>query len=254
MKKLVRLATVAVTLMIICVLVMWIGAEGEISTSFDEFRIRWDEEPRADKEESIESALHELVENNEETRTFVDNYPNREAYLGIEIDLSEDVCEGEVPLFLQWDLRWGYESYGDNIIGLAGCGPACLSMAYVYLTGDLEGNPREMAKFGEENGYHTKVGTEWSLWTEGAEKLGISGTELALDEYCIQAALDEGGVVICSMRPGDFTRTGHYILIKGYDEKGFMVHDPNSLANTQKQWLYEDIRGQIKNLWCLSLE
>ncbi len=246
MKKLVRLATVMVTLLIVCVLVIW--------TRFDEFRIRWDEEPRANKEETIESALRGLAENNQEAKEFVDNYPNRQAYLGIEIDLSSEVSEGEVPLFLQWDLRWGYESYGDNIIGLAGCGPACLSMAYVYLTGDLEGNPAKMARFAEENGYYTKVGTDWSLWTEGVGKLGISGTELALDKFCIRAALDEGGVVICSMRPGDFTRTGHYILIKGYDEQGFMVHDPNSLSNTEKQWLYEDIQGQIKNLWCLSLE
>ena len=254
MKKLVRLAMVAVTLLMVCLLMWWIGMGGEIPTGFDEFRIRWDETPGSNPEEKVENALHELVANNEETREFVDNYPNRHSYLGIEIDLTEEVCQGQVPLFIQWDLRWGYESYGDSIIGLAGCGPVCLSMAYVYLTGDLEGNPAEMARFADENGYHSRVGTEWSLWTEGAEKLGISGTELSLDESCIRAVLDEGGVVICSMRPGDFTRTGHYILIREYDEGGFWVNDPNSIRNTEKQWLYEDIQGQIKNLWSLSLE
>lgn len=249
MKKMVRLMTVVVALVILCVWTIWILAEGDTPVSFDRLRIRWDEEEHVDKETAIENALHGLVENNEETREFVDNYPNKEAYLGIEIDLSEDVCEGQVPLFIQWDMRWGYESYGDNIVGLAGCGPACLSMAYVYLTGDLEGNPAEMARFAEENGYHTKVGTDWSLWTEGVERLGISGTELPLDEFCIQEALEAGGVVICSMRPGDFTQTGHYILIRGYDEDGFWVNDPNRRENSEKQWKYEDIQYQIKNLW-----
>ena len=239
MKRLVRLATVMVTLIIIGVLVLWIGAEGEHPVSLD-------------KEETIENTLHQLAESNEETKEFVDNYSNREAYLGIEIDLSEDVSEGEVPLLMQWDMRWGYESYGDNIIGLAGCGPACLSMAYVYLTGDLEGNPAEMAQFAEDNGYYTNVGTEWSLWTEGAEMLGISGAELPLDEAQIKDALDDGGLVVCSMRPGDFTKTGHYILIRGYDEGGFWVNDPNSRTNSAKQWKYEDIQYQIKNLWKLS--
>ena len=36
-------------------------------------------------------------------------------------------CEG-VPLFLQWDLQWGYFDYGGNLLGLSGCGPTCLSM------------------------------------------------------------------------------------------------------------------------------
>ena len=29
----------------------------------------------------------------------------------------------EFPLFLQWDPRWGYAEYGENNIGLSGCGP-----------------------------------------------------------------------------------------------------------------------------------
>lgn len=251
MKRLIRLATVLITFLIIYVLVVWIAADQSEPVSFDKLRTQWTGDSSVSDVQSMEKALQELAEHNEEAKAFVEKYPNREEYLGLEIDLSKEVQEGQVPLFLQWDLRWGYESYGDNIIALAGCGPTCLSMAYVYLTGDLEGNPREVARFAQKGGFHTKEGTDWDLWTVGAKSLGITGEELPLDEGKIKSALDLGGVVVCSMRPGDFTQTGHYILLRGYDENGFWVNDPNSRENSEKQWKYEDIKNQIKNLWSI---
>lgn len=252
MKRLIRLVTLLVTFLIIYVLAVWILMDRTEPVSFDKLRTQWSGGSSVSNSPSIERDLQELAQNNAETVTFVDNYPNRAEYLGLEIDLSEEVQEDLVPLFMQWDMRWGYEAYGDNIIALAGCGPTCLSMAYVYLTGDLEGNPREMSKFADERGFHTEEGTSWDLWTLGAEDLGIMGEELPLDEGKIKGALDSGGVVVCSMRPGDFTQTGHYILIRGYDENGFYVNDPNSRGNSQSQWLYTDLKQQIKNLWILS--
>ena len=112
-------------------------------------------------------------------------------------------------------------------------------------------NPRTMAQFADDNGYHTVEGTSWSLWTEGAGKLGLSGSELPLDENRMKSVLNNGGLIVCSMRPGDFTTTGHYILVRGYDENGFFVNDPNRKLNSEKQWSYETLKGQIKNLWAL---
>ncbi len=208
--------------------------------------------PGAGRSVSIEESLEVLAENNREAKEFVENYANREDYLNQIIDLSEEVRAGEVPHLLQWDMRWGYEKFGNDIIALSGCGPVCLSMAYIYLTGDTEGNPREMAAYTEEEGYLTSSGTDWGLWTEGVQKLGLVGEELALDEGRMQEALREGAVIVCSMRPGDFTTTGHYILLKGWDEDGFVVNDPNSVENSRKQWLFKDIQYQIKNLWKIS--
>lgn len=39
-----------------------------------------------------------------------------------------------IPLFIQWDKRWGYDAYGNDVIGLSGCGPTCLSMIVIGLT------------------------------------------------------------------------------------------------------------------------
>ncbi len=201
--------------------------------------------------QGIEQELKELLEKNEEAEEFVKGYEDREQYLSQPIDLNGDYKEGQVPLLMQWDKRWGYDDYGDSIVGLAGCGPTCLTMAYLYFTGDTSVNPRTMAQFADDNGYHTVEGTSWSLWTEGAGKLGLSGSELPLDENRMKSVLNNGGLIVCSMRPGDFTTTGHYILVRGYDENGFFVNDPNRKLNSEKQWSYETLKGQIKNLWAL---
>lgn len=196
-----------------------------------------------------EGKLKETLEKYPQTLDFVKGYPQRSQYQGKDIDLSGEVEPEKVPLFLQWDKRWGYDLYGNELIGIAGCGPTCMSMAYTYLTKTTEMNPREMSEFAYCNGYYTKNGTSWDFFEEGAELLGLTGREIGLDEVRMKQELDRGNLIICSMRPGDFTAGGHFILIRGYDEEGFMVNDPNSRENSEKHWTYDEISWQIKCLW-----
>ncbi len=159
----------------------------------------------------------------------------------------------QFPLFLQWDKRWGYVSYGGSMIGLSGCGPTCLSMVLVSLTGQSDQTPDAVARFSEERGYYVEgSGTAWSLMTEGASLLGLYARELSLDETVMKSALDSGNPIICSMGPGDFTTQGHFIMIYGYDENGFWINDPNCIARSGKSWTFDTLRGQIKNLWAYS--
>ena len=226
--------------------VMWIGGRNigvrDIAAGINRVIFRFD---------PVQEELRQLKQKNPEAVSFASDYKNRKKYIGQPIDISEDCETGQVPLLMQWDKRWGYETFGESIIGLSGCGPTCLAMAYVHLTGDTEENPRTMAEFAEEKGYYTTVGTSWTFWTEGVRDWGLEGQELPLDEGRMKKALDQGNLVVCSMRPGDFTTTGHYILIRGYDENGFFVNDPNRKSNSEKQWKYDTISGQIKNLWVI---
>lgn len=201
--------------------------------------------------EAVSSDLIQLLEKNEETEDFVLNYSNREEYKNAPIDLSEDCQSGMVPLLMQWDKRWGYNDYGDGMIAENGCGPLVLTMAYIYLTDDIQMNPRKMAEFCDQNGYYTDRGTSWSLWTVGTGQLGLHGEELSLSENSMKSALDAGNLIVCSMRPGDFTTEGHYILIRGYDENGFYVNDPNRRSTSERQWDYDTLSPQIKNLWSI---
>lgn len=125
-------------------------------------------------------------------------------------------------------------------------------MAYVYFTRDLNGTPREMASYCEKNGYYTESGTSWSLWTDGLSALGLSSEELSLSENSMKKALDQGKLIVCSMRPGDFTTSGHYILLFDYDDTGFCVKDPNRVSNSSHTWDYVTLSPQIKNLWAIS--
>ena len=164
--------------------------------------------------------------------------------------ISEEEKGQSFPLFLQWDKRWGYSPYGRSSICISGCGPTCPSMVIFSLTRDDHATPDALARFGMDNGYYMEgQGTLWSYMTEGAAHYGITAREIGLDEAAMKQYLDRGCPIICAMRPGDFTTTGHFIVIYDYDENGFMVNDPNSLARSGRQWDFETIRYQINNLW-----
>lgn len=194
-------------------------------------------------------SLIALLERNPETAEFVLEYPRyrKESYtLG-------EYGEGEIPLFLQWDRRWGYEIYGSDMIAITGCGPTCLAMVGYHLTGDPRFDPAAVAAFAEENGYYVAgSGSSWTLISEGGPKLGLDVTELPLDENRMKQALEYGNPIILAMGPGDFTATGHYIVLTGVEDGMFTVNDPNSRENSEKLWSYEQIREQIRNIWAVS--
>lgn len=186
--------------------------------------------------------------NNPEMEEFLLGYPAADPeQTGTLTDIEK---QESYPLLLQWDKRWGYAPYGESIIALSGCGPVCLSMVVVTLTGNAEWTPEQVARFSEDNGYYVEgAGTSWSLMLQGARQLGVSAEELPLSEAAMKAVLDEGGAIICTLRPGDFTTEGHYIVIRGYDETGFLVNDPNCIARSNLTWSFDKLHGQIKNLW-----
>ena len=200
--------------------------------------------------------LQDLLLRNPETSSYVQNYTGSHK-ADQTIDLSGDVVPGIVPHFLQWDQRWGYALYGgsktEDMFGLSGCGPTALSMVTVALTGDLDWNPKAVAEFAEENGYYRPgYGTAWSLMTEGSRELGLSCQEVPLHKASMTAALDQGKLMIASVGPGDFTETGHFIVLCGWDGEAFEIRDSNSRSNTEKAWSYETLEPQIRGLWAFS--
>jgi len=189
----------------------------------------------------------------DEVLDFVLKYPEeiRKKHSSI-VDISEDYVKGSVPTFIQWDERWGYLSYGDNVIGDCGCGPCCLAMAVVALTGKTQYTPAALCRFAEDNGYYVDgVGTAWDLMLGGAQKLGLSSENIHIEEDSIKKELEEGKLVILSMGPGIFTKGGHFILVYKYDNGKFYVKDPNSQIRTDKGYTYREFGSQIKNGWAV---
>ena len=189
----------------------------------------------------------------EEVLDFVLKYPIEinENHTSL-VDVSGDYTKGTVPTFIQWDDRWGYIEYGDNVIGDSGCGPTCLAMAIVGLTGRSQYTPITLCKFAEDNGYYVDgVGTSWDLMKGGVEKLGLNSDQISISKDSIRLALKEDKLVILSMGPGIFTYSGHFILIYKYEDGKFYVKDPNSRIRTDTGYTYEEISDQIKGAWAI---
>ena len=160
---------------------------------------------------------------------------------------------GEIPYLIQYDTRWAYHGYGSSVMGVTGCGPTCLSMAAIGLTGDASLTPARVAGYAESAGHYVPgAGTAWTLFTTGAADMGLRGEAIAADEEDMKARLDSGQVLAASMLPGDFTTTGHFILIVGHGMFGFSVYDPNSVELSRKAWSFEKLQPQIAQLWALS--
>ena len=214
------------------------------------------EEPRArDILAHLEDYPQELLElavRNPETVDFVADYPQEKDRAPAET--VEEAERGTIPLLLQWDPRWGCAQYGDGPMALNGCGPTALSMVICGLTGDGTATPYTVAQYAQEMGYYVDgVGTSWELMSAGGTHFGVTARELPLSQSVMENALAAGEPIICSVGPGDFTTSGHFIVLAGLEDGKFQVRDPNRRSTSEKLWDYDTLAGQITNLWAFSL-
>lgn len=197
--------------------------------------------------------LLNLVIRNPETIGFVKDYLTKGS-VDVIADVRDEYTPGEIPLFIQWDERWGYAKYGDNMIAINGCGPTCLAMVSVGLTGNTNYTPKYVANMSEQMGHYTESGTSWTLMSKGAEELGINGHSISINEQNIYDELKVGNPIIASMSPGDFTTEGHFIVITGIDKNNkLIVNDPNSKKRSKKHWDVNDIIKQTKSMWAYTV-
>ena len=208
--------------------------------------------PLARSPEDYPAELLELALRNRETLDFVLGWPeNRDSEPAASV---EEARLGTVPLLLQWDPRWGYAEYGGGPMALNGCGPTALAMVLCALTGKGDVTPYTVAAAAQHAGYFVEgTGTSWELMSQGCRQFGLAAQELPLVEGRIISALEAGQPVICSVRAGDFTTSGHFIVLAGVEDGKFRVNDPNSRANSARLWDYDTLAPQISNLWAYTL-
>lgn len=191
-----------------------------------------------------------MLDKNRETLDFVYEYPQKQGQVYGYALTREDMAGQGIPLLIQWDQRWGYGSYGDGLVATNGCGPACLAMVIAGLTGNTQITPYVMAVKSYKNGYLDGEGnTMWSFIAEGGREFGVLGQAISLDREIVMDTLKQGFPIICSVRPGDFTDGGHFIVLAGCEDGEIKVNDPYSYANSVRLWELETLLPQIKNLW-----
>lgn len=204
-------------------------------------------QPMLDEPSRWPADVAALLARNEEALGFVLAYPSL-------IDAApparvEEAVRGSFPTLLQWDARWGCTPYGGSILAITGCGPTALSVVACGLTGDASLTPAAIAAWAQRQGYAGADGTSWELMRSGCEHFGLYAQELSLTEAAVFGALEAGRPIICSMRPGDFTTAGHFIVLTGTQDGLLCVVDPNSPARSASLWEYSRLEPQIKNLW-----
>lgn len=196
-------------------------------------------------------SLIALLERNPETEEFVLYYP-LEYGVEKEVDLSSYETEEAMPLFLQWDRQWGYLDYGDDVAGLTACGPVCLSMVAYHFLRDPSVGPDQVIRFALDNGYCAPGnGSYWSLIDQGGAQLGLDVTAIYPEEDRVIANLEAGNPIICIMGPGDFTASGHFVVMAEAEDGLIRIHDPNSYENSQRLWAFADIADQIEGMWVM---
>lgn len=155
----------------------------------------------------------------------------------------------EVIYYNQKDSRYANYPYeypnGVATIGTHGCGPTSMAMVVSSLTNQMV-DPIAMTNFACPK-YCTANGTYHSFMIDGAIHYGLKSERVTRNQEDLQKIVDalaSGSLVIAVMGPGTFTRSGHFILLRGVTASGdVLVADPNSIARS-KAWPFSLIVEQ----------
>lgn len=137
----------------------------------------------------------------------------------------------------QYDSRWGSVIYTKNntysksqTIRNSGCGPSAMS-DIVATWWDKNVTPKTLAALSVQKGYRTEnSGTAWGFFQYCANKYGASKFIQTTSYATAEAAIKNGAYVVCSMRPGLWTKGGHFICWWWVDDTYVYVNDPASAA------------------------
>lgn len=169
---------------------------------------------------------------------------------GHESTPESDWEKGSMPILYQNDSRWKNHRYAGSSFGESGCGPISLTMAYVYLTGNTQFSPTDIADIATKRKYAQEEGTSWAFMVEGANVLGIQAEEIPFSESTVRDSLEQGNPIICIMGPGDFTSSGHFIVLCGIaDDGSIIIRDSNSPERTAKTWSFDALASQCRAAW-----
>lgn len=143
----------------------------------------------------------------------------------------------EVVYYNQLDERYAGELYGTDHIGSHGCGPASMAMVVSSLTGQTV-DPVAMAEWSYRNGYWCRDSGSYHALIPAAARnwdLTVSGCT-ASEPQRILDALADGKLVVAIMSQGHFTKSGHFIVLRGVQNGKILVADPASYNRSGQLW------------------
>ena len=154
----------------------------------------------------------------------------------------------------QSDPIYASHPYGYETVGSHGCGPSTMAVIIRNLTG-ADVTPVTMADWSYSKGYYAKgVGSYHALIPAAAKNWGItSEAYYTYSKQFIREQLENGRLILVVMGPGTFTRSGHYMILRGFDADGkVVIADTQSPIRTSKTWDFDFIYSELKKgspLW-----
>ena len=167
--------------------------------------------------------------------------------------------------YLQTDPRWknyNYSAKGEKkTIGTSGCGPACAAMVIATLK-DKNVTPVTTAGWSMAHGYKAlHQGTYYTYFVPQMSAYGITCKRLNTSNLYGRSsstahtealnALKKGDWVIACMGKGNWTSSGHFILLYGYDSGYVYINDPASTKSSRTKNTWTLFAGQVKYMWTI---
>lgn len=167
-------------------------------------------------------------------------------------DFSGVETLSSVPYYCQWNSQWGAVNYGGGTISSSGCGPTCCAMVVSYYTGKYV-TPADIVEIIGDTYYVPGAGSSWSLFPGVASMYGVNCSDLGVNITSVVQSLRNGEIVIASVKPGTFTKAGHFIVLTGITEDGkITVNDPNHPDFCRSTFETSIFVAEAKNYWKFS--
>lgn len=165
--------------------------------------------------------------------------------------------------YLQTDPRWknhDYSAKGEKkTIGSAGCGPTAAAMVIATLR-DKNVTPVTTALWSMAHAYKAlNQGTYYSYFVPQMSAYGIACKRLNTSNLYGKSssaahtealnALKNGDWVIACMGKGNWTSSGHFILLYGYENGYVYINDPASTKAARVKNTWALYARQVKYMW-----
>lgn len=165
--------------------------------------------------------------------------------------------------YLQTDTRWknhDYSAKGEKkTIGSAGCGPTAAAMVIATLQ-DKNVTPVTTALWSMAHAYKAlNQGTYYSYFVPQMSAYGVACKRLNTSNLYGKSssaahtealnALKNGDWVIACMGKGNWTSSGHFILLYGYENGYVYINDPASTKAARVKNTWALFARQVKYMW-----
>ena len=169
--------------------------------------------------------------------------------------------------YLQTDPRWknhNYSAKGENkTIGSSGCGPTAAAMVIATLQ-DKNVTPVTTAQWSMAHAYKAlNQGTYYTYFIPQMSVYGIACKRLNTSNLYGKSsssahnealnALKNGDWVIACMGKGNWTSSGHFILLYGYENGYVYINDPASTKAARIKNTWALFASQVKYMWTISV-